>query len=101
MQAGIQEYIGGLGADSYIYNSLPDLGNSPDTIFDFRPEEGDQIILKNFISRCRIKPVGKYLEVNRKGKVTLNFLDGKKLPLLNFHRSNLKLEVKKSVKIRY
>lgn len=32
MQAGTQEYIGGLGADSYIYNSLPDLGNSPDTI---------------------------------------------------------------------
>lgn len=46
MQAGTQEYIGGLGADSYIYNSLPDLGNSPDIIFDFRPEEGDQIILK-------------------------------------------------------
>ena len=84
-------YYGVGGAYLYIQRYFSD---GIDTIIDFNPAEGDRVEVRFIEARSQSFRT-ENLSINRKGVVSWQMNDGRKVPFLGINRSDLKVEVDK------
>ena len=93
---GFDRLFGGPGADEFVIEILTE---EPDEILDFRPEEGDTIVLKVDRNKKSVVVLPDRIKVNNfqmksNGDLRVRFSGKKWNNLVNINRSNLEIDVK-------
>jgi len=90
---GVDVMIGGSGADRFVIDvPAGDMADwQPDQIFDFRPEEGDTVVLR-YLNVSDRKLGAKNIYLNSRGELRMNIADATGGGLVNLYRSDLNFE---------
>jgi hypothetical protein len=91
---GTDILFGGPGSDQFIIDFISDL---PDEVVDFRPEEGDTLLLRfqySPQSDFKVKrPTIKNIEIDYDGDVTIQLFNEDQFDVVKLRRSDLTLKV--------
>jgi len=86
---GVDTFYGGPGADVFVID-VPAGGqfDEPDKIFDFRPEEGDTVVLR-YVNVSERRAGMQNIYVNSRGEVKMELSDKEGGGLVNVFRSDM------------